>query len=330
MKPLYKITISLCIIAYLSYSSSINAAGKENAPILILSEAGHFDAYTGEILKAEGFNEFQIESLTNHDLSLNYLKNFDLIILTHATVTDQQAETLLSYVEDGGNLIAFKPDEKLAPVFGIKNKTGTLSEAYISITPFSEISKGLITTTLQFHGTADMYLSDGCKKIALLYKTAVDSTTYPAVVINNYGLGHAIAFMYNLPESIAYTRQGNYHFAGLEKDSIKGIRAMDLFTDGWVDTSKNTINQADEQMRLLSHCIENLCSYKKPLPRFWYFPGTLKCLVTLTNDGEYRAEKDFEPQLSDVESKSANMALYILSTDKVSKNATDLWQQRGN
>lgn len=329
MKYRFKLILSLSIIAYLLDSSFIYAAGKENAPILILGEADHFDTYTGEILKTEGFNEFQIESLSNDNLSLTHLQKFDLIILTHAAITGQQKETLTSYVKEGGNLIAFKPDEKLAPVFGIKNKTGSLSEAYISIAPFSDISKGLITTTLQFHSIADMYQLDGSQKIASIYKSAIDSTAYPAAVINNYGLGYAIAFLYDLPKSIAFTRQGNYHFAGQEKDSIKGIRAMDLFTDGWVDTSKNTLNQADEQMRLLSHCIEHLCSYKKPLPRFWYFPDTLKCLVTLTNDGEYRAEKDFEPQFSDVESKSANMALYILSTDKVSKTATDLWQQRG-
>ena len=40
--------------------------------------------------------------------------------------------------------------------------------------------------------------------------------------------------------------------AGQEKDGIKGLRAMDMFTNGWVDTSKNRLNHADEQMRLLS------------------------------------------------------------------------------
>ncbi|MEP7318943.1 MAG: hypothetical protein ABI921_09370, partial [Panacibacter sp.] len=325
-----KSVVLLFIIAGLVYSPSIHAAVNANSPILILGEAGHFDGYTAEILKTEGFNEFQIESLTGHDLSLSHLQKFDIIILTPVAITNEQKEVLSVYVKDGGNLIAFKPDEKLASVFGIKNKSDSLSESYISIDSLSEICKGLIPGTLQIHSAADLYLLDGCKIIASLYKNAVESTIFPAAVLNNYGLGHAIAFTYDLPKSIAYTRQGNYHFAGQEKDSIKGLRAMDLFTDGWVDTSKNTINQADEQMRLLSHCIEHLCSYKKPLPRFWYFPDTLKCLVTLTNDGEYRAEKDFEPQLRDVEAKGANMALYILSTDKVSKTATDLWQQRGN
>jgi hypothetical protein len=103
---------------------------------------------------------------------------------------------------------------------------------------------------------------------------------------------------------------------------------MDLFTDRWVDTSKNIFNQADEQMRLLTHCIEFVTS--KPLPRFWYFPDTLKTLVTLTNDGEYSDEKDIDQQLADVEAKKAGMSLYILTASKISKSSTDAWQKRGH
>ncbi|MEO7394056.1 MAG: hypothetical protein ABIU11_03890 [Chitinophagaceae bacterium] len=329
MEHLNKIVLLLFIITGLFYCTSINAAGKENPPILIIGLPDHFDTYTGEILKAEGFNEFQIISPTDANLSSKYLKRFDIVILTEIGVTDSQKDVLITYVREGGNLIAFRPDKNIATIFGIKNKADTLSEAYISMDTFSEIGKGLIKETLQFHGTADLYQLDGGKKIASLYATNNVSTDYPAVAINNYGRGHAIAFMYNLPKSIVHTRQGNYLFAGQEKDSIDGIRAMDMFTNGWVDTSKNTINQADEQMRLLSHCIEYMSSYLKPLPRFWYFPDTLKCLVTFTNDGEDSKEAEFEPQFKDVDSKGAKMVLYIKETDLVSKKWVDNWSNRG-
>jgi len=330
MKHFWKCLISFIIFACLFFNASTIAAGQRSAPILILGSPGHFASYTGEILKAEGFNEFQISSLSDHNFSLKFLKTFDLIILTEASLTNQQRTTLTQFVKAGGNLIAFKPDVKLAPVFGLKEKFESLKDAYLAIHTFPPVTNGLISATLQFHGTADLYTSKDGKAVASLYKSPKDSTNHPAVVVNRYGFGHAIAFLYNLPKSIAYTRQGNPDFAGIEKDGIKGIRAMDLFTQGWVDTSKNILNQADEQMRLLSHCIEFLSSFKKPLPAFWYFPDTLKCLVTLTNDGEYRAEEDFEPQFSDIESKGANMVLYILTTEKVSKQATDRWQQKGH
>jgi hypothetical protein len=153
--------------------------------------------------------------------------------------------------------------------------------------------------------------------------------SFPAVVANSYGKGKVIAFLYNLPQCIVLSRQGNPLSAGIEKDSIPGLRGMDLFTDGWLDSSDNTINKTDEQMAFLSRCIQNLISDKRPLPRFWYFPDSLKCLVTLTNDGEYKSEQDFEPQFRDVDSMGAKMSLYIIGVDKVSRSWVDKWTAKG-
>jgi hypothetical protein len=157
----------------------------------------------------------------------------------------------------------------------------------------------------------------------------VSGESYAAVVTNNYMKGKTVAFLYNLPQSIVFSRQGNPSYAGVEKDGIPGLRGMDLFTDGWLDTSNSTINQADEQMVLLSHCIEKMLADIKPLPRFWYFPDTLKCMVTLTNDGEYKSESDFEPQFRDVDSMGAKMSLYVIGVDKVSRGWVDKWTTKG-
>ena len=236
MKYSHKIFLLLFGIATTFFTESIHAAVKVNPPILILGMPNHFAGYTGEILKAEGFNEFQIDSLNNDDFSLKYLKRFDIIILTEVSLTDQQENILASYVKDGGNLIAFRPGKKLATIFGLGGKGDTLTKAYIAIDSFSSIGRGLITETLQLHATADLCKVNGCIRIASLYNDAKTSTNYPAVVMNNYGSGHAVAFMYNLPQSIANTRQGNPLLAGQEKDGIKGIRAMDMFVNVWVDT----------------------------------------------------------------------------------------------
>jgi hypothetical protein len=330
MNCILKLSIIVIFLLVCINSSSAHTPLKRNSPILILGDAGHFDEYTGEILKAEGFNAFQIHSLRSGSLSPRFLKQFDIVILTNSVVSSLEKTVLESYVKNGGNLIAFRPDAQLAALFGLGNKMDSLRGGYIAISTNTPIGTGLLPVAMQFHGEADLYSNNAGTSIASFDKTVTSSQSFPAVIKNDFGRGHAIAFLYNLPKSIAYTRQGNPKNAGIEKDGIKGIRAMDLFTDGWVDTSRNTINQADEQMRLLSHCIENLNLFTKPLPRLWYFPDTLRSLITLTNDGEYRAEADFVPQFTDIESKGANMALYILSTDKVSKTATDLWQQRGN
>ena len=56
-----KIMISLLVTSL--FFSGVNCAA--HPPILVLATNANFGSYTGEILKAEGFNEFQIDSLTD-------------------------------------------------------------------------------------------------------------------------------------------------------------------------------------------------------------------------------------------------------------------------
>ncbi|HMI67542.1 MAG TPA: hypothetical protein VK517_15985 [Cyclobacteriaceae bacterium] len=306
-----------------------SAAGNPPFPILVLATDNHFGSYTAEILKAEGFNEFEIHPLEDTKVTLHYLKGFDIVILAETILSEAQKDMLGHYVKEGGSLIAFKPDKKLNDVFGIATTGTTLDDAYILIDTHTEIGNGITSQTLQFHGEADEVDLKSGKSIAALYKDAVTSTVHPAVIVNDYGHGHAMAFLYNLPKSIVFTRQGNFRNASREMDGITGIRAMDLFTNGYVNTSKNTLNQADEQMRLLTHGIEHLSAYHKPLPRFWYFPDTLKCLVTLNNDGEDSKEAEFGPQFNDVDAKRAKMTLYIKEVEYISRTWVETWTAKG-
>jgi hypothetical protein len=294
-------------------------------PILVLAGNANYGTYTGEILKAEGFNEYQIDSLTDPKINSKYLNKFDLVILGETNIKEPYKDILANFVKSGGNLIAFRPDKQLSGLFGLNNTNVTVREGYIGLDPNYEKTKSLNSARMQFHGEADKYIVTGGKTIATIYTDKVTTTGFPGIITNNYGKGHAVAFSYNLPKSIVYTRQGNPLFAGVEKDGIPGLRGMDMFTDGWLDTSNSTFNQADEQMVFLSHCIEKMTSYIKPLPRLWYFPDTLKCLVTLTNDGEYSSEADFEPQFTDIDSMGAKMSIYILDVNKVSKEWVDKW-----
>src|SRR5882762_6194821 len=88
-------------------------------PILVLATDNHFGSYTAEILKAEGFNEFEIHPLADTKVTLRYLKSFDIVILAETVLTQRQKDMLGRYVNEGGSLIAFKPDKKLNDVFGI-------------------------------------------------------------------------------------------------------------------------------------------------------------------------------------------------------------------
>ncbi len=321
--------VSTVFVSSLIFTGSLSAAYYSKYPILVLAADEHFGFFTGEILKTEGFNAFRMDSITDSKISPGYLKKFDIVILTEMVLNETQRKLLREYVSAGGSLIALRPDRTLSDVFGISGDGGTIDGGYISIDTGTEIGKGLIPGTLQFHGIADRYFLSGCKKIVSFYEDSGRSTTYPAIVVNEYGKGHSMAFLYNLNQSIVLTRQGNYRNAGEEMDGIPGIRAMDMFTGGWVDTSENMLNPADEHMRLLSHGIEKMAGYSKPLPRFWYFPDTLKCLVTLTNDGEDSKQADFDPQFEAVHAEGAKMTLYVKEPDSISSGWIKTWISRG-
>jgi len=314
----------LAVIAGRTYASQVS-----KVPILVLATRDNFGLFTAEILKAEGFNEFRLDSIGNTGVTLRYLKQFDIVILAETPITAVQKVMLSDFVSQGGNLIAFKPDQTLQDIFGVTITSDALVDPYVAVDQQSHIGRGITSQTLQVHGNADGYISKQGTVVATLFETGGKSTPFPAVLINDYLKGHAIVFSYNLAKSVVLTRQGNYRLAGQETDGIAGIRAMDMFTGGWVDTLNNCINQTDEHMRLLTHSIEKLATYTKPLPRLWYFPYSLKCVATFNNDGEDSEEASFEKQFKDVDSLGAKMTLYIKETDLVSSAWVTKWINRG-
>ncbi len=326
-KAFFSILLLPCIILFFAVTGCSGERSVQS--ILILASHYNYGTFTGEILKAEGFNEFITDSVGSKKISNSFLAQFDLVILTEQLNDFQKCNMLRKYVRKGGNLITFQPGQSSADLFGIEKVSGNISGHYIAIDTSSAEGKSLTSKKIQNHVIAERYTIKNAKAVAWFCGISDSEYEFPAVVTNSFGKGRTAAFLYSLPRNIAFTRQGNPELAGIEKDSIPGLRAMDLFTDGWVDTSNNEFNQADEQMSLLSHCIERMSKYAKPLPRVWYFPDALNCLVTLTNDGEFKGEKDFEPQFRDVDSMGAKMSLYVLETDKVTKQWAEKWIARG-
>lgn len=186
--------IVMVSVVFLFGSKFSYASASPSNPILVLGSDKNFGTYTTEILKTEGFNEFQIEPFRDAKVTVNYLKQFDVVILTETILTRKQSSVILAYVKGGGNLIAFKPDSKLNDLFGVTGVEGGIDASYIGINPGEEISKGLTTETIQLHGEASKLELKNGKKIAAFYKDGMTQTEYPAVVSNDFGKCHAIAF----------------------------------------------------------------------------------------------------------------------------------------
>lgn len=267
-------------------------------PILLISSTTNgFSRYPVEILRAQGFNEFTAEDVSQ--VNAGMMADYDVIILGEFALSAGLVTDLTNWVDGGGTLIAFRPDAQLNALLGISAAAGSLSEGYLLVNTASGPGTGIVNQTIQFHGTADYYTLNGATALASLYSDATTATVYPAVTINEVGAnnGKAIAFTYDLARSVVYTRQGNPAWAGQNRDvnatpSDAVIRANDLFygdapgdsQPDWVDLNKAQIPQADEQLHLLSNIILQSSLHRQPLPRFWFLPNNFKAAVVMTGD----------------------------------------------
>jgi len=323
--------INFIFLLFLCFFAGYSGCGniESGPPLLILYDGDDLGRYTAEILKAEGLNDFELSPLSEWQVNRPVSDRYSTVILSGKVSDPALWKVLDNYVNNGGSLISVIPQEYPFQLTGIRKLPEGQIPDYIYID--TTLKEGICLTghRIQVHAERRCYSADPSIVRAWFGTRSGPSGEFPAVVIKGHGKGQTVAFLYNLPANIVLTRQGNPGFAGMEKDGIPGLRAMDLFTDGWVDTACNTINQADEQMHLLTSLIERMNNDRLPLPRLWYFPDTLKCLVTLTNDGEYRSENDFERQFSDIDSAGARMSLYVMETQKVSRTWTEKWTGRG-
>ncbi|MFC0532170.1 Ig-like domain-containing protein [Phytohabitans kaempferiae] len=259
-------------------------------PVLVIgSSANLFTTYYTEILKAEGINYYRLMDIAN--VSASTLTSYDVVILGEMPLTDPQVSMLSTWVDGGGNLIAMRPDKKLAPLLGLTAGTDTLAEAYLQIGN-SGPGAGIVNSPMQYHGTADRYTLNGASAVATLYSNPTTATSNPAVSLRSVGSqgGQAAAFTFDLARSIVLTRQGNVAWSGEERDGVDGYQAHEMFIGGpsgvpdWNTVEQRLIPIADEQQRLLANMILQMNADNKPLPRFWYFPRDEKAVIIMTGD----------------------------------------------
>jgi Bacterial Ig-like domain len=262
-------------------------------PILVVgSVANPFAAYMGEILRAEGLNAFTTIDVAF--LSPALLAQFDVVVLGNTALSAAQVSALNGWVNNGGNLVAIRPDKQLAALLGLTDAGTTLANAYLQVDTSGGAGAGIVGSTIQFHGTADRYTLSGATSVATLFSNATTSTPNPAVTLRSVGAsgGQAAAFTFDLARSVVYTRQGNPAWVGQERDGVSGIRPDDLYYGAkagdvqpdWVDTNKIAIPQADEQQRLLINLITLMDRDKMPMPHFWYLPRGKKAVVLMSGD----------------------------------------------
>ena len=275
-------------------SSPARAADPAQGPggpiLVITSGSTNFGPYYAEILRTEGFNAFTVVDISA--VTPATLAAHDVVLLAKMTLPPAQVAALTDWVTAGGNLIAMAPDAQLAGLLGITPVGTSLSDGYLLVDTSSAPGSGIVSQTMQFHGSAALYTLNGAARLATLYSNATTATTYPALTMRAVGSGRAAAFTYDLATSVVQTRQGNPAWAAQERDGFSPIRSDDKFYGNragdsqpdWIDLAKVAIPQADEQQRWLANLILTMNASRKPLPRFWYFPNGKKAVVIMTGD----------------------------------------------
>ncbi len=290
MKRRFTLLLLSFVLIFSVFKAPISEAQTAPGPVLIVTENsvnGKFGGYIGEILHAEGLNSFDTALIGDVDAAL--LSQYQVVILGKSSLTPQQASDVTDFVAGGGSLMAMQPDPQINGLFGLDTLAGQQTDGYLLINTGASLNGqtpglGLTSETLQLHGSADHYSTlPGSVMLAELYSDAVTASGYPAVVGASSGSGWAVAYTYDLPANIVYTRQGNpANTFDVDGDGI--FRTIDLFqgTPSWLDLNKALVPQADEQQRLLGRLVKQLASM--PLPQLWYLSGTNRTILIITSD----------------------------------------------
>jgi hypothetical protein len=276
-----RLVLLLAVVLALAGASVAHAApgdGPGGPVLVVVDPSDPFGRYYAEILRAEGLNEFAVADAGA--VSAQTLAGYRVVLLAPMPVSGALAGALAGWVQSGGDLVAMRPDARLAGLLGLGAVTGGVDGGLLQVDTSRAPGAGITGASMQFHGAADLWTLAGATTVAALV-----GTPSPAVTVRRFGAGQAAAFAYDLARSVVQTRQGNPAWAGQKRDGqIDPIRSDDLFFPDWVDFSKIAIPQADEQQRLLANLVTGMAGERLPLPRFWYFPRGEKAVVVMTGD----------------------------------------------
>ena len=101
-------------------------------PILVVTAADDpFGRYYGEILRAEGLNAFTVKTSRRSTRPRSPATGSSSS--PRPRLSDAQAAMLATWVNGGGNLIAMRPDARLAGLLGLGAQRAPLADAYIKV-----------------------------------------------------------------------------------------------------------------------------------------------------------------------------------------------------
>ncbi len=286
--------------------------------------------YLAEILRTEGFADFDEAELSALDAAT--LVAHDLVVLPRLTPSYSQREMLVNYVAQGGRLLAFLPEARLASCLGLTPTFRGVDDGYLHIDPARPTLQGLNTEPVQIIVPAVAWcLAEGAQVTVLAWVRGGPhssvSDEIPAVVWSRVGQGEAVLFAYDLPHAVARLRQGDPAHADLCFAGLDGIyRPSELFV-GQLPVEQMLLPQADVQTALLARLIEALA----PRPRLWYYPtANQRSVMVMTSDDDWSTIEQFEALLAGMRQRQARCTFYVVPKTRLSRELMDAWEQEGH
>ncbi|MEK9139099.1 MAG: hypothetical protein AAB393_18420 [Bacteroidota bacterium] len=256
--------------------------------VVDLKDSNVYARYVAEILMAEGIFCFETLDLSSLSLDSTLLTSHSLVITaTSSTGLASCKPDLEAYVRSGGRLLMIAPPSGFEALLGVQELKRTITDGYVLFDSSSSVAAGLSHVPLQFFGPARLYDVAGATVVASLSQTKAMAPSYVAAGTASYKNGKTGFIVYDLGQSIVFTRQGrppaDTTSFSVDKDGDGVFKTADLFYDSF-DYINRAVPQADEQQNLLVNMILGLLKEKTVLPRVWYFPDESPAIALLTGD----------------------------------------------
>ncbi|HEU5317838.1 MAG TPA: hypothetical protein VFX49_17130, partial [Chloroflexota bacterium] len=304
--------MAISFIAPRGYRANVHSCAIEHTVGLILDSRqrrARFGRYAAELLRAEGLAHahlFELASVTAQDLS-----RCAVVVVTSCGAVDGTVALLASFVAAGGRLILLRPALELAPLLGLDPLWRASIDSRLLVDSRSHPFGDFPYVPLQLLAPLDLYrvvdpsVTVHARAASLPWGVESD----PCIVERAVGNGRVLAFLYDLPQTIALLRQGDPALSEVDSDGLVGIRPND--SQQWqIDPALGMVPQADVHQALLARAVEHLAPF--PMPRLWHLPGHATSLLVLTGDlCANRPDEWLLDEAAFVEKHGGTMSFYL-------------------
>ena len=178
---------------------------------LVTSSSNPYSKYLAEILRTEGLNEFttiDVSTLSAHDSGR----------LRRRGAWRRRRDRGPGHDADHLGQWRRQPDRDEArqhavqPAGHHQRPAAPAADAYLKVDTATAPGAGIVSDTIQYHGTADRYSLSGAQADRDdLFERHALRRPFPAVTLRDVGTsgGQAAAFTFDLARSVVQTRQGN-------------------------------------------------------------------------------------------------------------------------